>query len=67
MTEDFYKDKAWELLMSEIIDIKASIKLQEIKIDRIDNTLSRIIGYSAGAGAIAGIVIAFIKDKVLKI
>ena len=37
-----------------------------IKVDRIEGKVDRIVGWAAGAGAVAGVAITFIKDFFLK-
>lgn len=37
------------------------------RVDKVENIVSKIIGYATGAGAVAGIIIAFGRDYILQI
>lgn len=47
--------------------IEKKIDKLDDRIDRVERNVSRIIGYATGAGATAGIVIAFAKDYIKKL
>ena len=64
MTEDFYKGKFFEAMNERFDSIDATLEKHTEKINHIERTLSRILGWSAGAGMVAGFVVTFIKDKI---
>lgn len=63
MPEDFYKDKCWELIINRLDEIDKKLESQSMEIGKINIKLASILGWAAGAGAVAGIVFAWVKDK----
>lgn len=59
----FYRKTTFDLLMVEIKDLKKGQESLEKKVDALSNKLSGILGWAAGAGAVAGVVFSFIREK----
>ena len=73
-----YEKECWDLIKDQLKEIKDSVddfrketndEIKTIKEDvgSINVKLASILGYAAGAGAVAGIAIAFLKDWVKKL
>lgn len=72
--DTFYREQTFKLLMDELKSHGTALKSFEEKVDgRFDSLnkevdalnmkVSRIIGWASGAGAMAGLIIAYLKDK----
>lgn len=69
MAEDnngFYKTQFFKELSDRFDRIETALSEQNVQIAKINNKLSSILGWAAGAGAVAGIVFTFIKDKLTR-
>lgn len=60
---EFYKDKAWELLMNEIGDIKKSQKEQAKDLSDIKSKVNYMYGFAAAIGGFSAIIIEWVRSK----
>lgn len=61
-----YEEKCWDLIVKELEEIKESLKETNKQVGNINIKLASILGWAAGAGAVAGIAFAWIKEKLFK-
>lgn len=59
----FYRQTTFDLLMAEIKELRRGQEALNKKVDALSDKVSGILGWAAGAGAVAGIVITYVKDK----
>jgi hypothetical protein len=58
-----YEEKCWDMIVDQLKEIKETLDAQGKEIGKINYKLASILGWAAGAGAVAGIVFAWVKDK----
>ena len=66
MSEDngqFYRDKAWELLMKEIGDLKINQEAIAKDVSEIKNKISWIIGIATGVTLVINVAWEYAKSK----
>jgi len=54
--EEFYKGKAWEMVLSELKELRQDVKT-------IKSRLDWVYGWAAGVAVVASFLWSFIKDK----
>lgn len=64
--DNFYRSEAWNFLKSELLEIKESQKNQAKRLQRIEEKIAWMTGWAIGAGAISGLIISFLKEKLFK-
>ncbi len=62
--EHFYKDKAWELLMKEIGDLKTAQTAMGKDITDIKSKISWIIGIATGVTLVINVLWQYAKSKI---
>lgn len=62
--EQFYKDKAWDLLMKEIGDLKTQQTAMAKDISDIKSKISWIIGIATGVTLFINVVWQYAKSKI---
>lgn len=60
----FYRDKAWELLMKEIGDLKANQEVIARDVADIKNKISWIIGIATGVTLVVNVAWEYAKSKI---
>jgi len=64
---NFYKDKAWDLLLADIKNIKDSQVAMSRDIISIKEKMKWVFGFAAGVTFVINIGWMFFKEKVLRI
>ncbi len=67
MSEDngqFYRNKAWELLMKEIGDLKINQAAIAKDVSEIKNKISWIIGIATGVTLVINVALEYAKSKI---
>ena len=62
--EQFYKDKAWELLMKEIGDLKTTQTAMAKDIVDIKSKISWIVGIATGITLVVNVLWQYVKSKI---
>ena len=64
--DDFYQDKAWEMLMAEIGQLRTTQIQMQNDVQDIKEKMRWVFGLAAGVTLAVNIVWVFIKDRILK-
>jgi len=65
-TDNFYKDKAWELLQSDIRDIKSMQTAQAKDLQDIKSKINYIYGFAAAVSVVGSVAISYLRSWFMK-
>ena len=62
-TDNFYKDKAWELLQNDISDIKKIQQVQAADLQEIKARIGYVYGFAAAVGVFFSFIVEWVRTK----
>ena len=65
-TDNFYKDKAWELLQNDIREIKKTQEAQGADLQEIKARIGYVYGFAAAIGVFLSVIVEWIWPKLFK-